>query len=306
MRKKNLLLIINPNASKGKGKARAKQIAAMFEAKGVVCTVAYTSGIGHATKLAKSGAENGFDVIVAAGGDGTVNEVINGIMQSGRNRSVKMGIIPMGRGNDFAWVAGIPTKMEEAVDRIVQTEGRPCDVGFCKGSGKEKGLYFLNGMGFGFESAVNFKARDYKHINGMASYILAFVHILFNPPKGYDLTINIDGEEKSLQCQQISVNNGRRMGSSFLLTPRAKIDDGLLDVMHTNNIAKGFGLIGLAIKFLRGAVLKDKEAFTYCNAHTVVIDCKDKVVEAHADGEEYTRKGNHFEIQILPSAINLF
>ena len=277
--KPSALVVINPKASKGKGEVKAKKITEYFKNAGWNCTVAYTQGEGHAEKLAKSGAENGFKTIIAAGGDGTVNEVINGIMRSGKD--VDMGIIPVGRGNDFAW------------------------IGHAKGKIADK--YFLNGMGFGFEPLVNFKAQSYKHINGMASYVAAFLSVLINPPKGYEVSMTLDGgESKILKTQQISMNNGRRMGSSFLMTPRAEIDDGLLDYMFTNHPLKGFGLIKMVLKFFKGAMVSDKENFSYGNARRVVIDVLGNGMISHVDGEEFEREGSHFEIEILPLAVSLY
>lgn len=299
----NALVVINPNASKGKGEVKAKRISEYFKEAGWNCTVAYTQGEGHAEKLAKSGAENGFKTIIAAGGDGTVNEVVNGIMRS--NKNVDMGIIPVGRGNDFAWIAGIPTDWKKASDIIIKGTPIKTDVGYAKGTDVDK--YFLNGMGFGFEPMVNFRAQEYKHLNGMASYVAAFISILMNSPKGYEVSMSLDGgETRNFKTQQISMNNGRRMGSSFLMTPRAEIDDGLLDFMFTNRLYKGFGLIGLVLKFFKGAMVSDKENFSYGNAKHVVIDVFGQGAVSHVDGEEFERAGNHFEIDILPSAVSLY
>ncbi len=302
----NILLIINPNASKGRGRAKAKKIQDIFSRYGRTCTVAYTSGKGHAEKLAKSGVESGFRTIIAAGGDGTVNEVINGIMRAQGHERARMGIIPVGRGNDFAWIAGIPEDTEKAVALIVKGEVKDTDVGFARGTSREKGRYFLNGMGFGFEPMVNFRAQDYKHLNGMASYVAAFIHMLFNPPRGFDVNVKIDDEEITLRTQQFSANNGRRMGSSFLMTPLAEIDDGLLDYMYTKKIFKGFGLIKMAVRFLRGAMIKDRENFAYGKAKHIEISSPRDLVVSHVDGEEFCRAGRHFEIDILPSAVKLY
>lgn len=299
----NALVVINPKASKGKGEIKAKRISEYFKEAGWNCTVAYTQGIGHAEKLAKSGAENGFKTIIAAGGDGTVNEVINGIMRSGKE--VDMGIIPVGRGNDYAWIAGIPNDWKKASDIIINGTTHKTDVGHAKGTVADK--YFLNGMGFGFEPMVNFQAQEYKHLNGMASYVAAFLHILMNPPKGYEVSMSLDGGEiKRFKTQQISLNNGRRMGSSFLMTPKAEIDDGLFDYMFTNRLYKGLGLIGLVFKFFMGAMVSDKENFSYGNAKKVVLDVFGTGIVSHVDGEEFERSGNHFEIEILPAAVSLY
>ena len=304
--KDNILLIINPNASKGKGRKKAKRIKDIFALHGRQCAIAYTSGKGHAEKLAKSGVESGIRTIVTAGGDGTVNEVINGIMKARGHENVAMGIIPVGRGNDFAWIAGIPNDISKAVDIILNNEPKATDVGFGKGTDRERGVYFLNGMGFGFEPMVNFLAQDYKHINGMMSYVAAFIHMLFNPPKGYRMHVKIDDEEFDLVSQQFSCNNGRRMGSSFLMTPLAEIDDGYLDYMYTKKLFRGFGLIRMALRFFRGAMVTDKENFGYGRARRVEITTQKDLVVSHVDGEEFSRKGKHFVIEIIPSAIKLF
>lgn len=302
----DILLIINPNASKGKGKKKAKKIKEYFSKKGRFCTVAFTQGRGHAEKLAKSGVESGFKTILVAGGDGSVNEVINGLMRAKNRDKVALGIIPIGRGNDFAWIAGIPNNVEKACKIILEGNREYIDVGFAKGTERERGRYFLNGMGFGFEPMVNFKAQSYKHLNGMISYLVAFMNILFNPPKGYSLELNIDGEVFSVKTQQLSVNNGRRMGSAFLMTPKAEINDGLLDIMFTKKIFKGLGLINLVIHFLRGAMVSDKINFEYRKAKHITIKALSNVVVSHIDGEEFTRKGKYFDIEIVEKGIKLF
>lgn len=299
-------LIINPNASKGKAKEKAERIKKIFNSSSVDCFIAYTSGPGDAEKLAIKGVESGYSTIIAAGGDGTVNEVINGIMRVKGDKNVKMGIIPIGRGNDFAWMAKIPKDIEKATNIIIEGKTEAIDVGFAKGSGRENGVYFLNGVGFGFEPTVNFIAQDYKHVNGMASYILAFIHVLFNPPKGYDLSLDIDGEKYSIKSQQLSINNGRRMGSTFLMTPRAEINDGLLDYTFTKKLFKGLKLLLLVKRFLQGGMITDKENFVYGNARKIVIDSPLDEVVSHVDGEEFSRNGKHFEIEILPKAIKLY
>ena len=119
MLRKDILLIINPNASKGKGRKKAHEIKDAFQRNSRQCTIAYTKGPGHASILARKGVLYEYNVIVAAGGDGTVNEVLNGIMTAEGHERVTMGIIPIGRGNDFAWSAGIPNNIDKAVKLIL-------------------------------------------------------------------------------------------------------------------------------------------------------------------------------------------
>lgn len=303
--KQRALLIINPNSSKGKGEKKAKEVISYFEKSGFLFDAVYTTGMSHAEKLAFDGAKKGYGTIVAIGGDGTVNEVLNGIMKSGCNESVKMGIIPTGRGNDFAWCVNIPTDTESAAKIVVDGASKPTDVGICKGTDNEDGRYFFNGTGFGFEPIVNFKASGYKRINGMPSYIVAFLSILMDPPEGYRLEMTIDGEKRVVSTQQVTVANGIRMGSAFKLAPCAKIDDGKLDLMYTNKICKGLSLIALVIKFLGGKIASDKKSFTYINAERITIEAESAEVPAHSDGEVFTKAGQRFELEIVPKAIAL-
>ena len=303
--KNTALLIVNPNSSKGKGRIKAKEIISYFKEKDFCFEECHTTCSGHAESLAYEGAKKGYGTIVAVGGDGTVNEVLNGIMKSGCGDKVKMGIVPTGRGNDFAWCAAIPTDTKKAAEIVMSGEARPTDVGICVGTDNEEGRYFFNGTGFGFEPMVNFKASGYKNLNGMPSYIAAFISILFNPPKGYKLRMTVDGEERVISTQQVSVANGIRMGSAFKLAPQAEIDDGKLDLMYTNRICLGLSLIGLVVKFLGGKVGKDKKTFTYMNVEKVTIEADEKVLPAHSDGEVFTKAGDSFSLEVVPGAIAL-
>lgn len=306
MDKKDLLLIVNPNASKKKGKKKAHAVRELFLKRGRYAAIAYTYYKGHAAQLAEKGCRYGYKNIIAVGGDGTVNEVLNGIVRSGKGSSVRMGIVPVGRGNDFAWIAGIPVKPEAAVDLICSGEARPTDIGLCRGTGCEDGIYFFNGAGFGFEPQVNFQAAEYKHVNGMPSYVLAFLHILLHMPKPVKTTFLVDGEKDEVFTQQISVCNGRRMGSTFIMAPLAEIDDGYLDCVYTNfPIKTRLSLIRTVLSFFIKAQPKDTRHFTYRKARRVELSFLDGTLDAHADGEELSRKGRQYDVSVVPSAIML-
>lgn len=306
MDKKDLLLIVNPNASKKKGKKKAHSVRSLFLERGRYAAIAYTYYKGHAAEIAEKGCRYGYKNIIAVGGDGTVNEVLNGILRSGYGGKVRMGIVPVGRGNDFAWIAGIPTDTVKAVDLICSGSAKETDAGLCQGTDCEDGLYFFNGAGFGFEPMVNFKATEFKHVNGMPSYVLAFLHILFHLPRPVETRFVIDGEEDKVDTQQISVCNGRRMGSTFIMAPLAQLDDGLLDCVYTNcPIRTKAGLIRTVLSFFLKAQPRDERHFTYRKAKRIRITMEGGAMDAHADGEEVSRKGVRFEVSVVPSAIML-
>ncbi len=308
MLSKDILLIFNPKASKGKGKNKANAIRQAFEERHRHCTLAFTKDAGHARILAEKGISYRYKVIVAAGGDGTVNEVLNGIMHSPHPERAALGIIPTGRGNDFAWAAGIPTDIKQSVSLILNQEPTPIDVGVTRGPDHPDGLYFLNGTGIGFEPMVNFKAMEYRKLNGMPSYIMAFLNILKkdNFPRPYHLEIELDDKEIMLDTQQFSILNGRRMGSAFVLGPEAEIDDGLFDIMYLNSpLETKKEILGAVLSFIRGSHVSDKERFTYTHAKRVRIRASSPDMQIHCDGEVYSRSGQRIEAEILPGALML-
>lgn len=300
----NILCIMNGHASKGQAVRKTERIKEAFARRKQDIDLVMTGQRKQAILLASQGAEAGYDIIVAAGGDGTVNEVANGIMLSGRK--VAFGILPIGRGNDFAYSAGIPTDLDKAVDLILTTAARPVDVGLLYGGNALEGRYFLNGAGFGFEPEVNFKASSYRNVNGFASYLLAFLHCFCFLPRPYDMTMTIDGDELRLQTQQVSVCNGRRMGAAFIMGPEAVINDGRLDVVYANRPLNRLKITAIALKFFSGTQLKSSVMTMKRALKTVVIRTSRPEMKIHVDGEEISRDADYCRIEIIENGMSLF
>lgn len=297
-------VIVNPKASKGRGEKSVDRIRKAFSRRGLECRILMTEAAGDGLRLARQCCLDGFDVVVAAGGDGCVNEVVNGIMESGRDAA--MGIIPIGRGNDFAWAAGIPGDIDSAVSLMAEGEAGRIDVGYLEGGIFPGGRYFLNGTGFGFEPSINFKAAEYRLLNGMPSYIVAFFHCLLHLPEAYDLTMTIDGEDIRLSSQQISVCNGRRMGSAFILAPHARLDDGLLDIVYASYPVRRRDVIPMVLSFLRGTQLEKCRFMEEKRGREVMIHSDRPELVIHTDGEFVSLDANCATVRILPSALRLF
>lgn len=301
-RTSDILIIINPNASKGEGLKKKDLILEAFSKRGIKPDVAQTEAAADAIRLAREGASAGYRTIIAAGGDGTVNEVANGIITSGVD--VEMGIIPVGRGNDFAWVADIPSDIEEAVSLILDTPARYMDAGYLEGGDAQNGRYFLNGAGFGFEPSVTFKAGTYKHLNGTPSYVTALLACLIHLPAPYDVHLTVDGETQHLLTQQISVCNGRRMGSAFIMGPDAEINDGMLDIMYSVRPINRRQLMTLLVPFLKGTIKKSSLlGFRRGRSVSVVSSKPDLVI--HADGEKISFGCSTCAVSIKPSALKI-
>ncbi|NMA22558.1 MAG: diacylglycerol kinase family lipid kinase [Spirochaetales bacterium] len=304
MDEKEIYVILNPQAAKGKAR---RQEEAIREAMGNNTTMVVTVEAGGAEGLAYQAALDRWPIVVAAGGDGTVNEVVNGIMRAFAAGAPKptLGIIPVGRGNDFAWVMKIPTEIEAAVALIRSGKSKNIDLATVHGGNYPEGRWFVNGLGIGFEPLVNFAASKFKRISGTLSYMLALAQVMINYPKPYDLEVELDGERLEVKSQQLSVCNGRRMGSAFLMAPEALCDDGLLDVVYTNRPLRPGKFIPIAKKILDGSQL-GLEEFTFTRVKEARFKSRDHLLPVHIDGEEVSRGCEEISIKIYEGAISIF
>ena len=152
--------IVNPIAGQGAGKLALPEIERLASDNNMDFRIVSTERPGHAIDLAREAAIGNFDIVVAVGGDGTANEVLNGIMQAWNQgfRPTRMGIIGIGRGNDFAFGFGIPPGLQDGFQVIKDGKQRLMDVGYVIGGNYPQGRYFGNGVGIGFDAVVGFEA----------------------------------------------------------------------------------------------------------------------------------------------------
>jgi diacylglycerol kinase (ATP) len=214
------LIILNP-AAKG---ARARKLQAKVASLSSQTELRITHSIGDARKIARSAVEEGFDAVIAAGGDGTINEVVNGIAGS----QVRLGILPVGTMNVFAQEIGIPLgNLEKAWDVIER--GACVDVDLPLANDR----HFIQLAGVGLDAEVVRKTTiDFKNALGPLSYLLTLVQVVsVQPPRVFV-------EPKGmLSCEGcfVLIGNGRNYGGPFPLFKRASLYDGLLDVVVFKN-----------------------------------------------------------------------
>jgi len=304
MSEHDVFVILNPHADKGKA---GQHEAAIRKAFGGNLTLVATTEPGGAEALAYQATIDGWPIVVAAGGDGTVNETVNGICKAAMTGvpKPKLGIIPVGRGNDFSWAMKIPRSIEEAVAAIKTGPQRTIDVALMQGGKFPEGRWFINGLGVGFEPLVTFAASSFKRISGVPSYVMALIKVMINYPRPYDLEIILDGVSTYAKSQQLSVCNGRRMGSSFIMAPDAVVDDGLFDVVYANVPIAPYRFLPIAVKFFKGNQVKLKE-FTAVRAKEVVLRSRDNPLPVHIDGEEVSRGCMEVSMQLHAASIVIF
>jgi diacylglycerol kinase (ATP) len=299
------MIIVNPVSGRGNGERTYPLIEQRLRSLGLDFEMRHTEYPGHANRLAEEAATAGWDVVVAAGGDGTANEVLDGLMRAGRPviGSPVLGVIPVGRGNDFGFGVGIPHDLEIACQALGTGRRKWIDVGYVEGGDYPQGRYFGNGVGIGFDAVVGFEALKLKRLSGFPSYIVAALRTIvlyFNAPT---VQIEFDGQNLSQRALMVSIMNGRRMGGGFMMAPDSKIDDGLFDLCIAGQVSRP-GIFLLIPRFMQGSQA-GHPAIRTARAAQVAITALDGSLPAHADGETLCLAGQHLELKIVPKALEV-
>jgi YegS/Rv2252/BmrU family lipid kinase len=265
----------------------------------------FTERKGHAIELSKEGILRGYRRILCVGGDGTLNEIVNGVFSQENcpSKEITLGLIPVGTGNDWGRMFGIPLDYEGAIKIIKEGKMMLHDIGtisFFKGSEKEK-RYFINIAGLGFESVVVKRTNNQKD-KGKSGKAIYFYNLLMSliSYKNTKAEIVIDGKKIEADVFSINVGNGRYCGGGMRQTPFAVPDDGILDV----TIIKGMGKIEiiLNLKILyNGKILNHPKVEGHKCKNVIVRS--DSVLYAEADGESLGH--TPVEFNIIPASINI-
>jgi len=255
-------IIVNPIAGRGAAGKAVPEIEEKLKSLGIDYDLILTEYPGHAIQLAADARQIGYSTVVAVGGDGTSNEVINGLMQAGGKGQLqtKLAVLPVGRGNDFSYGMGVSQDLESACQNLVNGCTRRIDIGFVKGGDYPEGRYFGNGIGIGFDTVVGFESVKLPpYIHGTPAYLIAAIKTIFLYFNAPLLRVEIDGEVFEQPCLLVSVMNGKRMGGSFQFAPDSESDDGLLNLCIVRQVTR-LQVLGLMPKVMSGTQAFDPEA----------------------------------------------
>ena len=296
-------VILNPTAGKGKADKQAPKIDKILRESGRNYQIIKTESAGQALDIVRKLPLNDDDVTVAAGGDGTCNEVPNGLIL--RNAAVPpiLGIIPIGRGNDFSFTPGIPEDIDTAMQILLKENIKPLDAGFVKGGFFPKGRYFINGIGIGFDTKVGFEAAKMKIKSGISYVFGAIITVARYEPSPV-IKIRFDENEVTLPAVLVSVVNGRRMGGSFFMGPDAILDDGLLDICYVQHQSSRLKLLKILSHYTKGTQGQCEGVHFYRALH-FHLQALEGGMAAHCDGETVCYDGKELEINCLPKALRL-
>ena len=287
---KKYAAILNPHAGRGSvTKARTK-LAVLLQNEFGPMDIHLTEYPGHAREIAGS-LKDSVEVIVGVGGDGTLHEIVNGMMGG----KAALGVIPMGSGNDFIKMLNLPIDTAAALQVIKKNLRKKIDIG------KIGDRYFPNGVGIGFDAWVVRESMKVKKLRGFLIYLYSVIKTIFlyNNSK---VIVSIDGKEEERDIFLIAVGNGRAMGGGFFLTPQAEIDDGLLDICFIQNLKKWEVLLHLP-KAINGKHIHLKQIqMMKCDKIKIVSE---NGIAVHADGELLGMDLKGLEISVLPAALEV-
>jgi diacylglycerol kinase (ATP) len=260
----------------------------------------------HATELAEAAAREGYDVVVATGGDGTVHEVVNGLMAVDEAKRPMLGVLPVGSGNDFAFNVGIPISIEEAVQCVFSQNIRKVDIGTIRDGGGRK-EYWNNTISIGFGGAVSIESRKLKNLRGFMVYLVAVLKTILFKPQALHAEYRIgSGDLQHRDISMLSLCNGPREGGGFPVAPDAIIDDGLLTYMIMSKVNRAQMLYFLPI-VMSAKHPRYKKVFEGGHTESFIIET-DKTMAIHADGEifgPWEADVRKVEVTMIPAALRV-
>ncbi len=293
-------VILNPYSNRWNSQKRWAECEAALKAAGVKFDFVVSERKGHIVELAEQAARNKFSPIIIAGGDGSVGDVAQGLMQAAQSEKEAIGpigILPTGSANDIAFALGLPTDLYEAARVIANGKTRAMDLG------KLNDRYFVNNSGVGLEPYVTLKHEKIHLIKGIGRYLVAAVQGIMDKPEWSGKLKWDDGEDAG-KFSMISIGNGRRTGG-FFMTPHADPFDGRL------TLAFGYRSTRLGLfRALPRAFNEDKGSYVEMDGmyefHTKKISVHlDQPSPVHTDGEMFPEWIRDFEYEILPKKLKV-
>ena len=311
----SILVIYNPVAGRGRVKKHWPEVQQGLIDAGIEFDVTATSAPLEAVTLAENAATK-YSTVIAVGGDGTVHEVVNGLLRaSSEGETIALGVVPLGNGDDFAKMIPPQTSIggkvfdwRVAIEKITKGQTKLFDIGRMSGDQlrleqNNNPQYFMNGLdiGFGAQAALNF-TKVPSFLTGIAAYLAAIMKTLidYHIPK---VSIQIDDQPAFEQSTTMTaITNGRCFGSGFWVCPDAQVDDGLLDVMVTQSVGR-LKILSLIPKIMKGTHVNEPILKNY-RARRIVIKSEQSLV-VEADGEIPYTQTQHLEVQILDKKLRM-
>jgi len=295
-------VILNPYANRWNAQKRMPEVRASLDQFNIKYDLTTTEGQDHGLQLARQAVKDGYSPIIAAGGDGSISEVVNGIMLAKDDLNIPekqlppLGILPLGSANDLVKNIKLPIDLEEATRVITKGNVKFLDLGMVNGR------YFDNNSAIGLEPFITLIQQSIKYPHGTLRYLLATILGVMKQPE-WDAIIEWDDGRYEGKVTLVTIGNNPLTGGLFYMTPHADPFDGLLTFVY------GYMPTKMNIFTLLPHTMKPAEGSYVENPNIHEINTKRLRIHTinstpmHADGEIQNREGHDFEYQIIPSAI---
>jgi diacylglycerol kinase (ATP) len=295
------VFLVNPASGNGGTGKRWPELAHRAAQLGLEGTTLFSERPGHLIELAEQAASDGAELVVSVGGDGTLNEVVNGLVRAGS--AAELATIPLGTGMDFVRTYGIPTRFDDAVRTALDGATRTIDVGrvvYREWSGVESERYLANVGSVGMSAAVAQRANGMsKALGGKATFFYALTRVFFEWENTL-VSVQLDDESREGRMHDVIVANGQWHGGAMHLAPEAQPDDGLFDVVLIGDVTKR-DFVTTAPKLYKGTYLAHPK-IELLRSRTVTVDAPERL-PIELDGEQVGTTPVRFEI--VPAALRV-
>lgn len=300
---RRIKLIFNPHADRGRAWNYASALQSIVERHGGASWSA-TEYPTHATELAAQAAREGFDIVAAVGGDGTVHEVVNGLMPIPEADRPLFAAVPIGSGNDFCSNNGIAEDREEAMRRVFEGDTKTIDMGILvDNTGHTE--YFDNTVGIQFGAFATLHSHKITRLQGFMMYLWAVIRTIILNHDAPRMTITTDQETIEQEVQYLVLCNGPREGGGFFVAPEAVPDDGILDYALIRRVSR-LMMFRILPEVMKGTHGKFKQV--QMGRFQELKLTSERPMAIHTDGEilaGFTSEVTDFEVKILPGALKI-
>jgi diacylglycerol kinase (ATP) len=296
------IFLVNPASDNGVTGRRWPELAHRAAGLGLSGETLLSTGPGHISTLAEQAARDGADLVVAVGGDGTINETVDGLMRAGA--ATELATIPLGTGMDFGRTYGIPSRFEDAVRIALDGKTRTIDIGrvsYQQWSGEDAVRHFVNVGSVGMSAAVAQRANGMsKALGGKATFFYALTRVFFEW-QNTDVSVQLDDAmRREGRMHDVIVANGQFHGGAMKLAPHASPDDGLFDVVLIGDVTK-VDFMTTAPKLYKGTYLEHPKV-EHLRSRSVAVNAPERL-PIELDGEQVGTTPVRFEI--VPQALRV-
>lgn len=291
VKKTKIRFIANPFSGNTIAKQLHQLVEERFDFALYESEVSFTNYSGHATELAAEAVKKKFDIVVAVGGDGSVNEVAKGLIGT----NTKLGIVPAGSGNGLSMHLGIGRDPKKALEYL--KTGTTLQMDTCI----INGIPFVNLAGVGFDANVAARIKG-SQLRGFKGYLTYSLQEAWNYQM-QDFELEIDGKTMHRKCFSIAVANAPMYGYGFVVAPSAVLNDGLLEVMIIRSVSK-WRIFFEGWRYLNNS-LNESAITEHFAAKKVVIRAKNKPLAVHFDGESIINESGKIEFELVPKSLNI-